>query len=142
MSGNVRDGGTGEPGGGIAPSERAAVVVEGSVIPVAPQVGEIDAADKSKRAVDDHQLLVVAVHGSVALVQSAADPRVRDQIGEGLPSLRACRMEEWNRSARPQEHTHVDALRCLGEQVAERDRRRAALHGEVRVDRPAGDVHR
>jgi hypothetical protein len=142
VGGHIRDRRTGERGGGVVPAERAAVVVERRVEAIAAQVGEIDAADEGECAVDDHQLFMVAVHGPVALVEGAANARVRNKIGESLPGLRARRMKEWNRSARPEEHAHVDTLRGLGEEVTERDHRRPTFHGEVRAHHPAGDVHR
>ena len=48
--------------------------------------------------------------------------------------------ERARRGARPHQHADVDALGRLGEQLAQDDGRLVAREGEVRRDRPAGDV--
>ena len=47
---------------------------------VAAERGQVDAADERDLAVDDHELLVVAVHRALVRVERAPDPRAAHEL--------------------------------------------------------------
>ena len=53
--------------------------VRRAVVPVTGEIGQVDAADERQGAIDDDQLLVMAVHRAVALVEGASNPRAAHQ---------------------------------------------------------------
>ena len=92
---------------------------------VARQRREVDPADERDLAVDDHELLVVAVHRPLARVQLAADARpVHELVARGSRTARA-RLEQRHRRAGPQQHAHVRRAR--------RPRRAASRSGRALV---------
>ena len=93
----------------------------------------------TRSSIDD-RLLVVAVHRPFLRVERALDPRAGRKLVAHRPHARARRTEERQRGARPREHAHVDALRQLGEQIAEHDGLAVAHEREVGREVPAGQV--
>ena len=73
--GDVRDDRTAKEQRGVVPADGAARDVLVRVPAVAGVVGEIDAADERDAIVDDHELLVVAVHRPLLRVRREADAR-------------------------------------------------------------------
>ena len=125
---------------GVVPADLLLLVrVLVGVVAVAGQRREVDAADERQLVVDDHELLVVAVHHPRAAVELALDLRAaHEPLARGL-DLAAARLEHRQRRARPHDHAHGDALGGLGQQLA--DRRRVARAGvEVGLEVPGADV--
>jgi hypothetical protein len=114
--------------GRVVPADRLLLVrVLARVVAVARERREVDAADEGQLVVDDHELLVVAVHHPRARIQLAVDLRPADQpLARGLHA-RAPGLKDRDRGARPHDHAHGDALGGLGEQLA--DARLAARVG-------------
>ena len=75
MVGDVRDRRPAHARGRVVPAERAAIRVVARVEPVAAERGQVDPADERDLAVDDHELLVVAVHRPLAGVERDRDAR-------------------------------------------------------------------
>ena len=102
---------------------------------------QVDATDKCKRAVDDHELFVMAVHRAIVRVERSANPRPTRQSMHQLACLRARRLHDRRRRPRPDKDAHVNAIRRFREQIPHRDHCGMSLQGKPRVDRPTRDVH-
>ena len=122
----------------VVPPERVARRVEAVVEAVACERGEIDPADERDAVVDDHELLVVAVHRPLLGVELHLDARAARQLVAHCTHLAAVRVEERQRRAGPGEHPDVAAFRRIREQLLQR--RPAVAHGKVRREEPARDV--
>ena len=112
----------------------------GGVEAVAPERRQVDAADERDLVVDDHELLVVAMHRPLVGVERASDCCALDQPASGLTHLRAVRREHAHRRARPEQHSDLEPLGEIAEQITQPYRLRVAPQAEVRRDVPAGDV--
>jgi hypothetical protein len=124
----------------VVPRVAVADPVDRGVVAIAVQGGEVDAADEGHLVVDDHELLVVAVHRALLRVQCAADPSSAQELGARGPDVAAVRLEDRDGRALPQQDAHVSSLRDAGEQVAQARGLLAAIQAEVRGDVPSGDV--
>ena len=81
------------------------------VEPVAAERGEVDPADERGLAVDDDELLVVAVHRPLVCVERERDARaVRERVADGGDAA-PVGVEERQRRSRPRQHAYLDALR-------------------------------
>ena len=141
MRGDLRHGGTAQTGGGVVPAERAACRMLGRVEPVAGHRGEVDAADEGGLAVDDHELLVMAVHGPLTRVERDMNAGA---VGQGAPDrvdLASIRMKERQRRTGPREETDVDTLRHLCEQLPQRPGI-VVIETELRREEPAREPDR
>jgi hypothetical protein len=123
------------------PPERAASVVGGPVETITRESGQIDTTDECHGAVDDDQLLVTAVHRTVAWIEGTLNPGVANEPIHEFACSRARRLHDRQRRPGPHEHADIDPLRRFSEEVAHRYDRGVALDSESRVDRPTGDVH-
>jgi hypothetical protein len=112
--------------------------VRGVVEPVAGERGEIETADVGDPVVDDHELLVVAMHRAFLRVELHLDLRAPRQLLAHRAHFRAIRMEERQRRPRPREHAHGATRRGVGKEPAQR--RPVGAHPERRREEPAGDV--
>jgi hypothetical protein len=65
-----------------------------AVVAIAAERGEVDAADEGEFAVDDHELLVVAVHRALVRVERASHARSADQLIARLAGGRPVGREE------------------------------------------------
>src|ERR1700692_4482704 len=83
----------------------------------------------------------MAVHRAIAWIESASNPRATHQAIHELARRRSRRLHDRHRCSRPDENADVDTIRGLGEKLADGDHRGMPLHGKIRVNRPAGDVH-
>ncbi len=101
------------------------VRVAAGVVAVAGQRGQVDAADERDLVVDDHELLVVAVHHPPVGVELALDLRALARaLALGLHEP-AAGLEDRDGRARPDEHPDGDPLGGLGQQLPDRASRRA-----------------
>ena len=73
MSGDVRDRGPAQQCGCVVPTVRPARGMVARVVAVAVERRQVDTADEGEIAVDDHELLVVAVHRPLVRVEPVAD---------------------------------------------------------------------
>ncbi len=137
---DVRDGRALDPHGGVVPADPAPRDVRRRVPRIAPVEREVDAAHERDPPVDHDGLLVVAVRKPRAAVGVRLDLRMARERVEHLSNLAVRRLEQWQRSALPREHPHVDALRELGEQVAHDHRLVVSREMQLRREEPAGEV--
>ena len=127
-------------GGGVVPADPVGLVrVAAGVVAVAGQRGQVDAADERDLVVDDHELLVVAVHHAAVRVELALDLRaLHERVALGLDEA-AAGLEDRDGRTRPHEHPDGDPLGGVGQQVP--DRARVARAGvEVGLEMPGADV--
>ncbi len=85
---------------------------------VAAERGEVDPPDEGDLVIDDHELLVVAVHRTLVGVERAAYRCAPGELGVDLTDGGARGSEDRGGRARPEQHAYVDPLGELGEQVA------------------------
>jgi hypothetical protein len=90
------------------------------VEPVSAIGREVYPADERDRAVDDHELLVVAVKRTLAGVERDANLRAVCERVAHFPGLGAVGVKERQRRTGPREKPDVKARRPVGEEVAER----------------------
>ena len=128
-----------EPEARVVPAEPVARRMDAVIESLPAERRQVDAADERNAVVDDHELLVVAVHGALLRVERHRDSRPGDELVAHLPYLAAVGMEERQRRARPREDPHVDALGRIGEQRAQPGP--ACAHAEVGREEPAGELH-
>ena len=83
---------------------------------------------------------MVAVKRMLARIALAPDPRPAGQRLDAFAHFLARGMEGRHRRARPDEHTDVDPLGRLGEELAEHARALSPDELEIRRDMPAGHV--
>src|SRR5581483_12455674 len=98
---DVRDRGPVQLRGRVVPADGAARRMLARVVAVAAERGEVDPADEGRCAVDDHELLVVAVHRPLEPVETDANPRSRSEPPRGVTDVAAVRVEERERRAGP-----------------------------------------
>ncbi len=122
------------------PSQGTAHRVITRVKPVAAKRGEVDPADERDLAVDDDQLLVMAVHRTLMSVECALDARATHQLLANLANGCSRRLEDRQRGARPEENPDVDGRSAIAEQIAQAPRLLVTREAELRSDVPAGDV--
>ena len=103
----------------VVPAEPAAHRVLAGVVAIAAERGDVDTADERDLAVDDHELLVMAVHRTLMRVELAAHARSSRDLVAHPPHGRAVGREQRQRRAAPQQHSDVDPLRQLTEQIAQ-----------------------
>ena len=121
VGGDVADDRAAQARARVVPADALAVRVLARVVAVAGQRGQVDPADERDLVVDDHDLLVVAVHLAPVGVQHALDPgAAHELVARGSLTSRAARLEHRHRRAGPDEHADGDALGGLGEQLAHR----------------------
>ena len=123
------------------PADRVGLVrVRIGVVAVAGERGEVDAADERDLVVDDHELLVVALHHPAVRVELALDLRpLHQRVALGLDEP-TTGLEDGHGRARPHEHADRDPLGGLAQQVADR-RRLPRARVEVGLEVPRADVH-
>jgi len=124
----------------VVPSEPASGGVIARVEAVAGEVGHIDPADEGNGAVDDHELLVVAVKRMLTRIALAPDLRPAGQRLHAFAHLLARGMERRHRRARPHKHPDVDLFGRLGQKLAEHAGPLSPDELERRRDVPPGDV--
>jgi hypothetical protein len=114
----------------------------GAVEAVTGEPCHVDPSDECNDAVDDHELLVVAMERVLTRIRLTPDTRAAREgphrVGDFAPS----RVEDRHRRARPDEHAHIKPLSRLGKQWAEHRWCPVAHELESRIDVPAGDMHR
>jgi hypothetical protein len=115
--------------------------VIGGVEAVASERCQVDPPDERELAVDDHELLVMAVHWALVGVERALHPSATDQLLAYSANRRPCGREDGHWRAAPQQHPHLHALGQLAEQVAQPGRPLVARQAEIRGDVPARYVH-
>jgi len=115
VSGDVGDGRTADAAGDVVPAEVAVHHVSAVVEPIASQRGHVDAADEGDLAVDDDQLLVVAVQRPFVGVERASDPGAADEILTDPTHVPATERHHRQWRARPEQHPHLDPLGQLAE---------------------------
>src|SRR6476659_5663232 len=122
------------------PTETATRVVRSTVPSIPGQRGEVNAADEGDHVIDDHQLLVMAVHAPLAGIQDTLNPAA----GRQLRAYRADHLAGWlkrgHRGARPQQHPHVDALGQTSEDVTHSGCVTVTGQFKTGSEMPAGDV--
>ena len=126
---------------GVVPAERAAVRMARRVQAIAREVGEVDAADEGALVVDDHELLVVAVHRPLAAVRSDPDSGVTPEPRQLGVDIAPAGPEERQGRPRPRQHVHLDALAELAQQVVEDHASVAPFERERRREEPSGEQH-
>ena len=120
------------------PAEPVTPWVIARVESVAPQGREVDPAHERGLVVDDDELLVVAVKGTLSCVERQRDPRAAGEFLSCPPHLAAVRMEERQRGAGPGEHPDVYSLGGFREQFTQR--RALLLQPEGGIEVPARQV--
>ena len=126
---------------GVVPAERAAVRMPGRVEAVACEIRQVDPSDEGSRVVDDHELLVMAVHRPFPTICGDVHPGDAREPIELRPDILPPRTEERQRRARPREHVHLDPRPELAQQVLERQLRVAPVEHESGREEPAGEQH-
>ncbi len=139
MLGDVGDDRAFEPNARVVPAHAPARPVVAVVESPAGERREVDAADEGDAVVDDHELLVVAVHRPLLRVEPGLDARSGDELVAHRTHLAAVGMEERDGCTGPREHPHRHALGGVGEERAENRATVAERH--TGRERPAGDVH-
>ena len=142
MPGDIGHGRAAHAGGRIVPTQTAAHGMLAVVEAVATERCQVDPADEGDLAVDDHELLVMAVHRALICVDLAANARSVCELLAHPAHGRAVGREEGQRRAAPQQHPDVDSLGQLGEQVAQPASISFARQAELGRDVPAGDMHK
>ena len=127
--------------GGVVPAQAAAHLMVAAVEAVAAERGDVDAADERDLVVDDHELLVVAVHRALVGVERAVHARSAHEPLARIAHGRAVGREQRQRRAAPQQHPDVDSLGQIAEQIAQPSGPGVARQAELGRDVPAGDVH-
>src|SRR5436190_3107040 len=122
----------------VMPADSSGRQVCRRVEAVAAEVRQVEPADERDPPVEDHELLVVAVHRSLPVVESARDSRPTYEPLPQRARLRARRMEKRQRCSRPHEYADVGVARLLREQLAQG----RASHSEVGREVPAGEPDR
>ena len=107
----------------------------GRVEPVATEEAEVDPPDESEVAVHDHELLVVAVHRPLAVVEGVDDLRPARELLPCLAYLAPRGVEERKRRAGPGEDPHLDPRGRLGQELAQG--RPALAHPQLGREVPA-----
>ena len=105
---------------------------------VARERRQVDAAHEGGLAVDDRDLLVVAVKRPLPLVERHPDGRALDEPVTRFPDLRTIRTEERQRRSCPGEDANLDPLGGSRQQLAQR-LRAVATQPEVGREEPACD---
>src|SRR5947208_5723743 len=88
-----------QPGSDVVPAEPASDRVLGCVEAIAAKRRQIDPADERDAAVDDHDLLVMAVHRALVRIEGADDRSARDELVADLSNGLAAWGEDGDRSA-------------------------------------------
>ena len=120
MIGDVCDGRAADPGRRVVPAERIARRMLVRVEPVAVVRGQVDAADEGELAVDDHELLVMAVERPLARVERDLHTRALRECVTNRTHFPPVGPEDRQRRPGPRKQPYVDSLRRLGEQLAQR----------------------
>ena len=132
MRGHIADGRAAQLAGDVVPAVDAAVDVIAAVETVHRIVSQVDAADEGDLAIDDDQLLVMGVHRALMAVQLYLDLRAGREVTAHGPHVEPPRPKDRQRGSRPQQHAHRNALRQLGQHVAQHDTRARARRGRSR----------
>ncbi len=88
-----------------------------AVVAIAAERSQIDAADERDLAVDDHELLVVAVHRALVRVELAAYAGSAEELLAHGADIGATWREGRKRRPSPQQHANLDSLGQLCQQV-------------------------
>jgi hypothetical protein len=123
------------------PTQPAAHRMITGVETIAGQRSQVDTPDERDLVVDDHQLLMVAVHRPLARIERALHARAPGQLVAYAAHRGACRRERRHRRSRPQQHPNLDSFRELTQQIPQTTRLIVAGEPEVGRNMPAGDVH-
>ena len=129
-----------QAGADVVPAEAPARWMVARVEAIARVIGHVDATHERDLAVDDHRLFVVAMEGMLARVGLAADPGAAGQLLDPFAHLLAGGVKGGHGRTRPHEHSDVDPLGGLGQQLSQRDAPRAAHQLEIRRDVPPSHV--
>ena len=140
MIGDITHDRAAQLGGDIVPTETSARLVLSTVPSISRQRGEVDAADEGDRVIDDHELLVMAVHGPLAGIQDTLNPAGGRQLLTDRADHLAGGLKRRQRGSRPQQHPHIDAFGQTSEDVAHS--RSVTLAGQFKTggEVPPGDV--
>src|SRR5207302_1709670 len=106
---------------------------------VSSETREIDPANERDVVVDDHELLVVAMHRPLDRIERTAHRRPAYKRLAFSSDSRAARIEQAQRRTRPQQHSHLRSLGRGGEQLAQRGGAAITDELELRLHVPAGD---
>src|SRR5436305_8161140 len=139
MARDIRDDGAFESKARVMPADAVAPRMVTRIEPVAAEGRQVEAADVGDAVVDDHELLVVAVHRPLARVELHLDTRPRRELVADPANLAAVGMEERQRRSGPDEDAHMNPLCGLREHPAERSA--SVAHAEPGRDRPSRGVH-
>ena len=122
------------------PAETTAHRMITGVETVPAERGQVDAPDERDLAVDDHQLLVVAMHRPLMRVKRAPHSSAANQLFADTADGRASRREGPQRRSCPQQNPDLDSLSQITKQIAQP--RRAIVPGqpEIRREVPARDM--
>ena len=91
------------------------------------------------RVVDDHELLVMAVHRALPRIGGDVHARMASEAAQLGLDVAACRTEDRQGRPGPGEHADVDPLTELAQQLLERESRPFPFEPEVRREEPAGE---
>src|SRR5579863_3018193 len=133
MARDVLDGWARDARGNVVPPESRTHRMVIGVEPVATEIGEVDAADERDLAVDDHELLVVAVHRPLVRVERTLHARATDELIAYPLDRPPCRREQRHRRAGPQQDSDTNALSEIAEQIAKPPRTAIAPQAEIRT---------
>ncbi len=122
------------------PPEATAHRVISGVVPVAAQRRQVDAADERDLAVDDDQLLVMAVHWALAGIERDPHARAAKELVAHLPNGATARREDGQRCPGPQQHPDIHAFSQLAEQIAKARCAIVTREPETGSHVPPGDV--
>ena len=123
------------------PAETAAHRMITGVETIAAERGQVDAPDERDLAVDDHQLLVVAMHRPLVRIKRALHAGAAGQLLAHAPDRRTSRREGPHRRSCPQQHPNLDALGQIAEQIAQPSCPIVAGQTEIGRKVPPGDMH-
>src|SRR6478672_5245889 len=118
----------------------AARVVRSTVPSISRQRGEVDAADEGDRVIDDHELLVMAVHAPLAGIQHTLDPAAGRQLRAYRANHLAGGLKRGHRGARPHQHPHLNALGQTSEDVTHSGSVTVTGQFKTGGEMPPGDV--
>jgi len=130
-----------QPGGDVVPAEAPPRRMRGRVVAITAEVGDVDAAHEGDLVVDHDDLLVVAVHRALVGVQRRLDARPTHELLARLSHRGPPRREQRHRCAGPQQHTNLNQLGRLTQQLAQQHARLGAGESELRRDAPPGEQH-
>ena len=124
------------------PAQPAAHRMVAGVEAIAAERGEVDAADERDLAVDDHQLLVVAMHRPLVRVERASHARAADQL-VAHARARPPRAGVKTGTGAPAHSSTLTSTRSARSpsRSRSRDARSSRVRPNIGREVPPGDVH-